>query len=177
MNPLAIITPASRATPMAFMLGLVLLAILDAAKTWYGLSLMTTEGGGDSFGYVSWALTLLMVLFVSFLFINRRRDAGEGIMLFLLPVILALVVSGIGMAVTLGVGSFSLMGQYAESVGRSVETIAQDPSFQADFQAWIEERPELALQMVQPAAWGGLAAFWGTTFLFGFWFMSMKRAD
>lgn len=158
---------------MAFLIGLVLLAILDAVKTWYGLSL-AASGGGDSFGMISMALYGVMILFVSFLFINRRRDAGEGVMLFLLPVILAVVISLIAAGAMAAVGSFGLMEQYADSVGRDVMTVAQDPSFQAEFQAWIEERPELAMEMAYPAAWGGFAGFWVVTFIFGLWFMAMK---
>jgi len=94
-----------------------------------------------------------------------------------LPVILALVISGIAMGVMLTVGSFNLMGIYAEEQGRDVMTVAQDPAFQEAFQAWMEDRPELALQMAGPAAWSGFAGFWATSFLFGFWFMSMKRDD
>jgi heme/copper-type cytochrome/quinol oxidase subunit 4 len=174
MNPLAIILPNQRATPMAFLIGLVLLAALDAVKTWYGLSL-AMSGGGDGFGMMSMALYGLMIVFVSFLFINRRRDAGEGTMLFLLPVILAVVVSLIAAGAMAAVASFGLMEQYADSVGRDVMTVAQDPGFQAEFQTWIEERPELAMQMAQPAAWGGFAGFWGVTFIFAFWFMAMKQ--
>jgi len=174
MNPLAIVTPVSRAAPMAFLIGLILLAVLDGVKTWYGLSLISADGGGGNFGNISMGLFLLLLVFVSFLFINRRRDADKGIMLFLLPVILAAVVSAIGAAIMMGVASFGLMGQYAETVGRDVMTAAQDPSFQAEFQTWVEGQPELAVGMMQPAAWGGFAAFWGITLLFGLWFMSMK---
>jgi heme/copper-type cytochrome/quinol oxidase subunit 4 len=177
MNPLSIVTPASRAAPMTFLTGLVLLVVLDAAKTWYGLSLVSSEGGGDGFGFLSMGLFGLMVVFVSFLFINRRRDAGDGIMLFLLPVILAVLISVIASIVMITAGSFQVMGVFAEEQGRDVMTVAQDPAFQAEFQAWMEERPELALQMVGPAAWAGFAGFWVTSFLFGFWFMSMKREN
>jgi hypothetical protein len=41
----------------------------------------------------------------------------------------------------------------------------------------MEDRPELAIQMVGPAAWAGFAGFWVTSFLFGLWFMSMKREN
>lgn len=177
MNPLAIVTPTQRAAPMAFLIGLIILAALDGAKTWYGLSLITTEGGGDSFGNISLALSALILVFVSFLFINRRRDAGEGVMLFLLPVILAAVISMIASVVMIGVASFGVMGVYAEEQGRDVMTVAQDPAFQAAFEAWIEERPELAVGMVLPAAWAGFAAFWGITLIFGLWFMSMKNEE
>ncbi|GJL96378.1 MAG: hypothetical protein DHS20C06_01950 [Hyphobacterium sp.] len=159
---------------MAFLIGLILVAVLDAVKTWYGLSL-AISGNGDGFGMISMALYGLMILFVSFLFINRRRDAGEGAMLFLLPVILAVVISLIAAGGMAAVASFGLMEQYAESVGRDVMTVAQDPGFQAEFQAWIEERPELAMQLAQPAAWGGFAGFWGVTFIFALWFMAMKQ--
>ena len=176
MNPLAIVTPIARATPMAFLIGLVLLFILDGIKTWYGLSL-DPSGAGETFGNISLALSLVLVVLVSFLFINRRRDAGEGILLFLLPVLLAVVVSLIGFFVMIVVNSFGVMGEYAESVGRDLQTVAQDPSFQAEFQAWLEERPEQALDMVRPAIWGGFAGFWGLTGLFALWFMSMKPAS
>jgi len=175
MNPLAIITPTQRAAPMAFLIGLILLAVLDGVKTWYGLSLISAEGGGDGFGNISMGLFALMLVFVSFLFINRRRDADRGVMLFLLPVILAAVVCIIGSFIMITIASLGLMGEYAETVGRDVMTVAQDPSFQAEFQSWLEERPEMAVGMVQPAAWAGFAAFWGITLLFGLWFMSMKR--
>jgi len=174
MNPLAIILPNQRATPMTFLTGLFLLAVLDAGKTWYGLSLAASDSGGG-FGGISLALYALMIVFVSFLFINRRRDAGEGVMLFLLPVILAVVISLIAAGMLAAVASFGLMGQYAESVGRDVMTVAQDPGFQAEFQAWIEERPELAMEMAYPAAWGGFGGFWSVTFIFALWFMSMKQ--
>lgn len=177
MNPLAIITPLSRAAPMAFLTSLILLAVLDAAKTWYGLSLVSSEGGGGGFGYISMVLFGLLVVFVSFLFINRRRDAGEGIMLFLLPVILAVVVSVIASFIMITVGSLELMGVYAEEQGRDVMTVAQDPASQAEFQTWMEDRPEAALQIAMPAAWAGFAGFWGTALLFGLWFMSMKGED
>lgn len=174
MNPLAIVTPTQRAAPMAFLIGLIILAVLDAVKTWYGLSLVSADGSGGGFGNISMGLFALMLVFVSFLFINRRRDAGKGVMLFLLPVILAAVVSMIGAAVMIGIASFGMMGTYAEEQGRDVMTVAQDPAFQAEFQAWIEARPELAVEMVQPAAWAGFAAFWGITLIFALWFMSMK---
>ncbi len=174
MNPLAIVTPTQRAAPMAFLIGLIILAVLDGAKTWYGLSLISADGSGGGFGNISMVLFALMLVFVSFLFINRRRDAGKGVMLFLLPVILAAVVSMIGAAVMIGIASFGMMGTYAEEQGRDVMTVAQDPAFQAEFQTWIEARPELAVGMVQPAAWGGFAAFWSITLIFALWFMSMK---
>ncbi len=177
MNPLAIVTPVSRAAPMAFLTSLILLAVLDAAKTWYGLSLVASDSGGDGFGFLSMGLFGLLVVFVSFLFINRRRDAGEGIMLFLLPVILAVVVSLIASFVMITIGSLELMGVYAGEQGRDVMTVAQDPAFQAEFQTWMEDRPEAALQMARPAAWAGFAGFWAVSFLFGLWFMSMKRED
>lgn len=173
MNPLAIVTPVARATPMNFLIGLILLAVLDGVKTWFGLSL-DPNGAGEMFGNISLALSALMIVFVSFLFINRRRDAGEGIWLFLLPVILAVVVSGIGFLIMAGIGSIGVMSEYADSVGRDLQTVAQDPGFQAEFQSWLEERPERALEMILPAIWGGFAGFWGLTGLFGLWFMSMK---
>lgn len=174
MNPLAIVTPVQRAAPMAFLIGLIILAVLDAVKTWYGLSLGTGDAA-EGFGYASMGLFFLMIVFVSFLFINRRRDADRGVMLFLLPVILAAVISMIASGVLITIASFGLMGEYAESVGRDVMTVAQDPSFQEEFQAWLEADPDMAQQMLAPAAWGGFGGFWAITFLFGFWFMSMKR--
>lgn len=174
MNPLAIVTPVQRATPMAFLIGLIILAVADAAKTWFGLSLGMGETA-ELFGWFSMLLFFVLVAFVSFLFINRRRDADRGVMLFLLPVILAAVISMIASGVLITVASFGLMGEYAESIGRDVMTVAQDPSFQEEFQVWLEADPDMAQQMLAPAAWGGFAGFWAITFLFGFWFMSMKR--
>lgn len=174
MNPLIIVTPVQRAASMAFLIGLVILAVLDAVKTWYGLSLGAGESA-EMFGYISMALFFVMTVFVSFLFINRRRDAGRGVMLFLLPVILAAVISMIGAGILAMVASFGLMGEYAESIGRDTMTVAQDPGFQEEFQAWLEENPDNARTMLAPAAWGGFAGFWVITFLFGLWFASMKR--
>lgn len=173
MNPLAILTPNTRATPAHFFVGLVVLFLLDGVKTWYGMTL-DPAGAGQMYGNISLALSLAMIVFVSFLFINRRRDAGEGVMLFLLPVIIAVVVSGLGFLIMVAAGTIGMMGEYADSVGVNLQAALEDPGFQAEFQSWLEERPERALDMVRPAVWGGFGGFWILTGLFGLWFMSMK---
>ncbi|WP_421792020.1 hypothetical protein [Hyphobacterium sp.] len=176
MNPLAIVTPIQRAAPAAFLIGLVILAVADAAKTWFGTTLGTSDNS-ELFGYLSMALFFLLVVFVSFLFINRRRDADRGIMLFLLPVIVAALVSMIASGILAVTVSIGLMGEYAESIGRDFQTVAQDPAMQEDFQAWLEENTAMAQERLSPAAWVGFGGFWAVTFLFGFWFASMKRED
>ena len=114
MNPLALLLPNHRASVSAFVLGIVILLVVDAVR----LSVGT--------GPVPGLIPLFAVWFVCFsLLANRRRHAGRSTGLAFLPVVLAIVAKGIGAMVGAGIGTYEAMLTYATEQGVAVDDQAE----------------------------------------------------
>ncbi|MFS2318022.1 hypothetical protein RMQ97_08800 [Maricaulis sp. D1M11] len=170
MNPLVLFVPSLRASTAAFVLGLILLAVLD----YFRITLLD--------GSVA-LLGMALVWYVTFcLFANRRRHASRGMGLAFLPVILAIVVKGIGSAVGFGLGSWNLMLEFAEENGIDTSDMQEfsesvnDPGFQSGFEEWMVSNPEAAETMLAAAALPSYIAFWAVIALFAVWFATMRSA-
>ena len=170
MNPLVLFVPSLRASTAAFVLGLILLAVLD----YFRITLL--DGSVMLLG-------MALVWYVTFcLFANRRRHASRGMGLAFLPVILAIVVKGIGSAVGFGLGSWNLMLEFAEENGIDTSDMQEfsesvnDPGFQSGFEEWMVSNPEAAETMLAAAALPSYVAFWAVIALFAAWFATMRSA-
>lgn len=170
MNPLALLMPTHRASVSAFVLGLALLAMIDALRLAFGTAPIP--------GFIP----LFVIWWVCFsLFANRRRHAGRNIGLAVLPVLLAILAKGIGAMVGIGMRLFAGMMTFAEEQG--VDTTDQialneammDPGFQPAFQAWLEADEARLLEMVSAGAWPSFIAFWVVAGVFGLWFATLQR--
>jgi len=172
MNLMAFFTPGQRANAPTFFAGLLTLGILDAVRIWALQQELPFEGVAAVI--VTFGSLFVMVLFVLFLFMNRRRDAERGTGLAFLPVLVSLAIKGIAVFAIITVLSMGLMGEFAESQGQDMMTAAQDPAFNAQFQAWIEADPERQSSIAAATLAPAFLGFWIPLALFGLWFGSMK---
>jgi hypothetical protein len=170
MNPLALLLPNHRASVSAFVLGIVILLVVDAVR----LSVGT--------GPVPGLIPLFAVWFVCFsLFANRRRHAGRSIGLAFLPVVLAIVAKGIGAMVGAGIGTYEAMLTYATEQGVAVDDQAemtaalQDPGFQTAFQDWLQGDLARTQALIDATTWPSFIAFWVVLGVFAIWFSTMHR--
>jgi len=170
MNPLALLLPNHRASVSAFVLGIIILAALDAIR----LAVGTAPVPG--------IIPLAAIWFFSFsLFANRRRHAGRDTGLAILPVILAILAKGIGAGLGFGMQIFDAMIGFAADQG--VDTTDQialnealtDPGFQPAFQAWLENDQERVMSMLNAGAWPSYIGFWLVLGVFAFWFATLQR--
>lgn len=170
MNPVAWFVPGLRASGLTFFFGLIVYLVIDGARLYAAAKEMV-----DVPGYVWLAGFAVIFLLLVFLHFNRLNDAGKGWAWLFLPLGLGLLAKGIGSFTGLMIGSFGLMGQYAEEQGTDLQSVAQDPAFQEQFQVWLESDPERVMHIASLTIWPSFIAFWVVVVLFGLWFMSMKR--
>ncbi|MEE2567237.1 hypothetical protein [Hyphobacterium marinum] len=173
MNPLAFFLPGQRASSSTFFIGLVVLAVLDAARLYVLQAGMLPDTGPVAVILPIGSL-IVMMLFVLFLFMNRRADAQRGPGLAFLPVGLSLLIRIIAGGIFVTVAGMGLMQDFASSQGQDWMTAAQDPAFQDQFEAWLEANPENAGGIDTTSAIISFVAFWVPAFLFGLWFGGMK---
>ncbi|WP_323761474.1 hypothetical protein [Maricaulis sp.] len=170
MNFLALLLPNHRASVSAFVLGVIILMALDALRLTYGTA------------PVPGIVPLFAIWFVCHsLFANRRRHAGRGTGLAILPLVLAILAKGVGALVGFGMQVFEAMLQFAEEQGLDTsdqvafsEALA-DPGFQPAFQAWLEADQERLMAMVQAGAWPSFIGFWMVLGVFAIWFATLQR--
>ena len=170
MNPFALALPNHRASVSAFVLGLLVLAALDALRLSFGTA------------PIPGIIPLAAIWFVSYsLFANRRRHARRQTGLAILPVILAILAKGVGAMVGIGMQVFDAMLTFAEAQGvdtsdqAALNEAMMDPGFQPAFQAWLESDEARLLEMLTAGAWPYFIAFWGVVGVFGFWFATLQR--
>lgn len=171
MNPLVLFLPTFRASTTAYLLGLVVLAVLDYARLTYGLPLVP-----------GWLGMLAMWFFVFSLHANRRRHAGENIGLAFLPILVAIVVKGIGSAIGFFPGVYASMVEFAESNGidtsdqQALAEAMNEPGFQTAWQAELEADPDAVAAMLEGTAMPSFFAFWLIIAIFAIWFAQMKKS-
>ncbi|RKR03147.1 hypothetical protein [Maricaulis maris] len=170
MNPLALLLPNHRASVSAFILGIAILAALDAIRLAFGTA------------PVPGIIPMAVIWFCCFsLFANRRRHAGRSIGLAILPIVLSIVAKGIGTLIGVGIASFQAMITFAEEQGVDTsDTVAfneavSDPGFQEAFSTWIESDTQRAMEMFSQTAWPSYVGFWGVLAVFVLWFATMQR--
>lgn len=174
MNPLVLFLPAYRASSTAFILGLIVLAALDAVR-------ISFAGNPAAFLPIL-LLALVMCFFVTSLHINRLRHAGRGGGLAALPVITGIVISTIASFFGWMSGYLEAAEQYLAESGNDSSPEAlmeamQDPGFQQQMQQAMQSDPELGMSVIAAGAWPSWFGFWIVIALFGIWFALMKRRE
>ena len=173
MNPLAFFLPGQRASSSTFFVGLFVLAVLDAVRLW-ALQQDFLADTGLVATIVPIGSMILMMLFVLFLFMNRRADAQRGPGLAFLPVGLSFLARLIGAGAFVMIAGIGLTTEFAASQGQDMMAAAQDPAFQEQFEAWTEANPDATAGIQTTSAIISFVAFWVPAFLFGFWFAGMR---
>lgn len=170
MNPLVLFLPSYRASTTAYLLGLLLLALLDFARVSAGLSF-----------FLNVTAMAAIFFFVFSLHANRRRYVDRGIGLGALPPSIGLIGAVIGALVGMTGGVMSTMTEFAAENG--VDTTDQEaftaavsePGFQAAYQTWLEGNEAalstIAAGLTVPAFMG----FWLVVAGFAVWFAQMQR--
>ena len=171
MNPLVLFLPVYRASVTAYLLGLVLLAALDAMRMQFGLILIPS-------GFALIAIWF----FVYSLHANRRRHAKREPALAVLPVGAAVLAKGVAAVGGIFPGLVAAMTDFAERNG--VDTADQQafanainqPGFQEAFQEDLQARPEMLDALMAGMAWPSWFGFWLVIALFAVWFSRMRPA-
>ena len=170
MNPAVLFLPTYRASMTAFVLGLVVLAIIDFARM------------SSDIPYLSGAWGMLVLwFFVYSLHANRLRHAGRETGLASLPVGVAVIGKGIGFLVGLFPGIYASMLAFAEQNGVdtsdqvALAEALQDPAFSESWVASIEGDTALQEALVAATNSGSFIGFWLVIALFAIWFAQMKR--
>jgi hypothetical protein len=170
MNPLVLFLPVYRASATAFLAGLALFAVIDLVRIQYGLGPVPV-----------WLGMLAIWFFVLSLFINRRRHAGRGVGLAVLPVGLAIVSKGIGAMVGLMPAIYRSMVDFAADNGVDTsdqQEMAQafnDPGFQQEFQRFLQDNPDRVEQLLGATGLASFIGFWLVIVLFALWFARLPR--
>jgi protein-S-isoprenylcysteine O-methyltransferase Ste14 len=172
MNPLVLFLPVYRASSTAFVLGLAVLAALDAVRI--------SQAGNQAAFLPILLLALVMCFFVTSLHINRLRHAGRSGGLAALPVIAGILVSTVAAFFGWASGYLAAAERYLADSGNdaspeAVVEAVQDPAFQQQMQQAMQSDPELAMTVISAGAWPSWFGFWIMIALFGIWFALMKR--
>lgn len=170
MNPLVLFLPVYRASVTAYLLGLVLLALLDAMRMQFGLILIPS------------GIALIAVwFFVYSLHANRRRHAGREPALAGLPVLVAILAKGAAAVAGIFPGLVAAMQDFAQRNGvdtadpQAFANAINQPGFQQAFQDDLQARPELIDTLTAGMAWPSWFGFWLVISLFAIWFARMHR--
>ena len=170
MNPLVLIWPAYRASTSAFILGLVVLALVDAARIFVGTGVPV----------LGFALFWAMMFFVLSLHINRLRYVERSAGMAFLPVGLAFVGKGIAGFIGFMGAIMEAMYAYAEEQGVNVDDANElqqamsDPGFQQSFQTALESDPDRVIEMISASAMPSFVVFWLIIAIFAIWFAQMR---
>ncbi|MGK0266748.1 MAG: hypothetical protein ACI82N_001000 [Maricaulis sp.] len=169
MNPLVLFLPVYRASVTAYLLGLVLLAALDAMRMQFGLILIPS-------GFALIAIWF----FVYALHANRRRHAMREPALAILPVAAAILAKGASAVAGIFPGLVAAMTDFAERNGvdtsdpQAFADAINQPGFQQAFQDDLQSRPEILDALLAGMAWPSWFGFWLVIALFAVWFARMR---
>ncbi len=179
MNPGVLFLPVFRASTTAFLLGLLVLAIVDYVRLGSGIN-----------PRLSLLSMVALWFFVFSLHANRRRYVERGAELALLPLGLAVLGKGIGWFVGVMGYSIQAMIAFAADNGVDIERDATmgeafedpefleavgDPGFMQAFSDFAENDPELNAAAAQAGAFPSFLGFWLILLAFIPWFALMKR--
>ncbi len=169
MNPLVLFLPVYRASVTAYLLGLVLLAMLDAMRMQFGLILIPS------------GIALIAVwFFVYSLHANRRRHAGREPALAMWPVLVAILAKGAAAVIGIFPGLFSAMRDFAGRNGvdtadpQAFADAISQPGFEEAFLDDMRAQPEMMDTLTAGMAWPSWFGFWLVIALFAIWFARMR---
>tara|TARA_R110000868_G_scaffold222065_3_gene473982 strand:- start:2845 stop:3402 length:558 start_codon:yes stop_codon:yes gene_type:complete len=169
MNPLVLFLPVYRASVSAYLLGLVVLALLDAMRMQFGVMLIP-----------SWIVLIALWFFVYSLHANRRRHAMRQPEMAALPLGVAVLAKGVAALGSMFMGLVVAMVDFAASNGvdttdpEALNEAFIEPGFQQTFQDDFLAHPEMAEALVAGAAWPSYFGFWLVIALFAIWFARMR---
>ena len=161
--------PAYRADSDQFLLGLGVVAALDALR----LSLVPEPA--------AIFLWLPVLFFCASAHINRLRDAGRQPGLVIAPLGLAVLAKAVTAVFAVTAGIYPYYLNYLEERGydpndpQSLQTALSDDSLMAGFQDWMMTNEELVMTIADGAAWPSMFGFWIVIGLFAIWFSKMGR--
>lgn len=170
MNPGVLFLPVYRASTTAFLLGLLVLAVIDFARISSGVPFLS-----------GWLGLLAMAFFVYSLHANRLRYADRGTGLAALPLGIAIVIKGIGAVVGILPGAIQSMTDFAASRGVNTEDqqalaeAMQDPAFAESWMTALETDEALQASLQAASGTSSFIGFWLVIALFAIWFAQMKR--
>ncbi len=172
MNPLVLFLPVYRASVTAYLLGLALLAALDAMRMQFGVILIP-----------SGIAMIAIWFFVYSLHANRRRHAQREPALAVLPVGVAVLAKGMAALAGIFPGLVAAMTDFAERNGvdtsdqQAFANAINQPGFQEAFQEDLLARPEMLDALIAGMAWPSWFGFWLVIALFAPWFARMRPAS
>ena len=155
--------PTARLGADQYWLALGMVALIDTRR----LSLVALGAVQTSF------ITLILL---SFVHINRMRDAGRQLGLISVPLLLGLAGKIVAACVALFFAMLPILNAYLVERGvdindpEAMNALAADPGFQTEFQAYVMNTPELAVELAQAMAWPSHWGFWIVVVLVGRWF-------
>jgi hypothetical protein len=169
MNPLVLFLPVYRASVSAYLLGLVVLALLDAMRMQFGVMLIP-----------SGIVLIALWFFVYSLHANRRRHAMRQPEMAALPVVVAVLAKGVAALGSIFPGLVTAMTDFAASNGvdtddpQAFADAINQPGFQQAFQDDLQARPEVLDALLAGMAWPSYFGFWLVIALFAIWFARMR---
>lgn len=170
MNPGVLFLPVYRASTTAFLLGLLVLAVIDFARISSGVPYLS-----------GWIGLIAMAFFVYSLHANRLRYAERGTDMAFLPLGIAIVIKGIAAVVGMLPGAIQSMTDFAASRGVNTEDqqalaeAMQDPAFAESWMAALETDEALQASLQSASGTSSFIGFWLVIGLFAIWFAQMKR--
>ncbi|WP_370231564.1 hypothetical protein [Cognatishimia sp.] len=170
MNPGVLFLPFYRASTTAFLLGLLVLAVIDFARLSSGVPLI----GG-------WLGMLAVWFFVFSLHANRLRYVERGSGLAMLPLGIAVLVKGIAAFFGVATAVYQQMLDYATANGFDandpvvMQELSADQQFMEAVVAHIQSDEAVAAQIMSASSTPSFMGFWLVIALFAIWFAQMKR--
>lgn len=164
LNLRAAFLPAYRAGPDTYWLGLGIIALIDAVR-------LSLTGGG---GMIPW---LLILFFTASININRLRDAGRQPPLAIIPLaagVLAKSITALFASAFIAMDAFLVQQGVDTNDSGQVMGVVGGPDFQADYQAYLMENPQVMEQALQSAAWPSTWAYWLAVGAVALWFARMR---
>lgn len=164
LNLKAAFLPAFRAGPDTFWLGMGVIALIDAVR-------LTLTGGSM---LLPW---LFIIFFTASLHINRLRDAGRQPPLVIIPLAAGIIAKSV---TALFVSAFIAMDAFLVAQGvdtadsGQVMSVVSAPTFQAEYQAYLQASPDVMAQALSAASWPSMWAYWSAVGAIGFWFARLR---
>ena len=179
MNPGLLFLPIYRASTTAFLLGLLLLAVIDFARISSGVPYLS-----------GWVGMLALWFFVFSVHANRLRHCERGSGLAFLPLGIAVIAKFIGWISGVFTFTMGAMVEFAAERGIDVDPdgaledaltnpdfmrALEDPDFVQSFTIWAEEDETVQAAAATVGSSPSYIGFWVVIALFAIWFSQMKR--
>lgn len=171
MNIGVIFLPVYRATTTAFVLGLILMAVVDAIRISFDIPIIS-----------GWIGMIAIWFSVYSLHANRRRHANMSTGIAMMPAILAVLASAISGFVQIMRLGWQHMLDFASSNGVNTDDVEaltaalNDPGFQTAWQENLSANPDVMEVWLPGISWASYAGYWLVVAGFALWFAKMKSA-